>query len=119
MAYDTAFYIFGGALAAIAVLTSFAGLRSEKFPGRAAPLVILAFTALIGVTVTYAVLNGQEEAEHRAHELEQAGAEVEHGEEEPVAESGEVALRSRPGAAPAARCSWPPPRPKSPTTRPS
>ena len=91
MAYDTAFYIFGGALAIIAVITSFVGLRSERFPGRAAPLVILAFVALIGVTVTYSVLNGQEEAEHRAHELEHANAEVEHLEEEPVEEAGEDA----------------------------
>ena len=35
-------------------------------------------------TTTYAVLNGQEEEEHRAHELEQANAEAEHLEEEPV-----------------------------------
>jgi plastocyanin len=91
MAYDTAFYVFGAALAAIAVITSFVGLRSEKFPGRATPLVILAFVALIGVTTTYAVLNGQEEAEHRKHELEQANAEVEHLEEQPVEERGEGA----------------------------
>ena|SRR5215207_612055 len=88
MAYDTAFYIFGGALAIIAVVTSFIGLRSKRFPGRAAPLVILAFVALIGVTTTYSVLNGQEEAEHRAHELEQANAEAEHLEEEPIEEAG-------------------------------
>jgi plastocyanin len=91
MAYDTAFYIFGGALALIAVITSFIGLRSERFPGRAAPLVILAFVALIGVTTTYSVLNGQQEAEHREHELEHANAEVEHLEEEPVEEAGEDA----------------------------
>ena len=88
MAYDTAFYIFGGALALIAVLTSFIGLRSERFPGRAAPLVILAFVALIGVTTTYSVLNGQQEGEHREHELAQASAEAEHLEEEPVEEAG-------------------------------
>src|SRR5215213_2453234 len=88
MAYDTAFYIFGGALALIAVITSFAGLRSEKFPGRAAPLVILVFVALIGVTTTYGVLNGQEEEKHRAHELEQANAEAEELEGESLEELG-------------------------------
>ena len=86
MEYDTAFYIFGGILAVIAVITSFAGLRSEKFPGRATPVVVLVFVALIGVTATYSVLNGKQEAEHREHELEHANAEAEHLEEEPVGE---------------------------------
>ncbi len=84
MGYDTIFYICGGALAAIAVVTSFIGLRSEKFPGRFSPLVILVFLALIGVTTTYAVLNGKEEQEARAGELEKAGEEFEEGEEDPV-----------------------------------
>jgi plastocyanin len=88
MGYDTIFYICGGVLAAAAVITSFIGLRSEKFPGRATPVVALAFVALIGVTTTYSVLNGQEEQEHRAHELEQANAEAEEREEEPVGETG-------------------------------
>jgi plastocyanin len=91
MAYDTIFYICGSVLAAAAVITAFVGLRSEGFPGRAAPVVALAFVALIGVTTTYAVLNGQEEEEARAHELEQANAEVEHLEEEPVGEAGGAA----------------------------
>jgi plastocyanin len=88
MAYDTIFYICGGVLAAIAVLTSFVGLRSGKFPGRATPVVILAFVALIGVTTTYAVLNGQQEEEHRAQELEEANAEVEELEGESAGETG-------------------------------
>lgn len=86
MGYDTIFYIFGGLLAAIAVTTSFVGLRSEKFPGRATPVMILAFVALVGVTTTYSVLNGQEEEEHRAHELEQANVEIEEEEEDSVSE---------------------------------
>jgi len=86
MDYDTIFYIVGAILAAIAVITSFVGLRSEKFPGRATPVVILAFVALVGATTTYSVLNGQEEEEHRAHELEQANAEAEELEEDPVSE---------------------------------
>jgi hypothetical protein len=84
MAYDTAFYIFGGALAVMAVVTSFIGLKSEKFPGKAAPFVILVFVAMIGVTTTYAVLNGQEEQEARAQELGEASEEAENLEAEPV-----------------------------------
>ncbi len=86
MAYSTIFYICGGALAAMAVVTSFIGLKSEKFPGRAAPFVILAFVALIGVTTTYAVLNGKQEQEARAEELGKASEEAEAVEEEPVGE---------------------------------
>jgi plastocyanin len=91
MAYDTIFYICGSLLAAGAVITAFVGLRTEKFPGRVTPVVVLAFVALVGVTTTYAVLNGQEEQEARAHELEQANAEVERLEEEPVGEAGGTA----------------------------
>ncbi len=91
MSYSTTFYICGGALAALAVITSFVGLRSEKFPGRFGPLVVLVFVAMIGVTTTYAVLNGKEEQEARAGELEKAGEEFEEGEEGssgPPAEAG-------------------------------
>jgi plastocyanin len=91
MAYNTIFYICGSLLAAGAVITAFVGLRSERFPGRAAPVIALAFVALIGVTTTYAVLNGQEEQEARAQELEQANTEAEHLEEEPVGEAGGAA----------------------------
>lgn len=83
------FYIFGGILAVSAVVVSFVGLKSEKFPGRIGPVVVLAFVALIGTAITYSVLNGQEESEHRAHELEHANAEIEHEEEEPVEEAAE------------------------------
>lgn len=86
MHYDTIFYICGGVLAALAVTTSFIGLRSDKFPGRYGALVLLVFVAMVGVTTTYAVLNGQEEQEARAEELEAANEEVEGLEEEPVGE---------------------------------
>jgi plastocyanin len=87
MAYSTIFYICGGLLAAGAVITSFIGLRSEKFPGRFAPFLILAFVALIGTTATYAILNGQEEQEARAQELEGAGEQFEKEEANPEAGS--------------------------------
>ena len=89
MSYSEKFYIAGGILAASAVIVSFIGLKAEKFPGRMGGAVVLTFIALIGVATTFSVLNGQEESEHRAHELEHANAEVEHEEEEPVEGVGE------------------------------
>lgn len=80
----TIFYICGGALAASAVLVSFAGLRIERFPGRMAPLVALWFVALIGAATTFAVLNGKDEQEARASEVTKAGEEFEEKEESPV-----------------------------------
>jgi plastocyanin len=91
MGYNTIFYICGSLLAAGAVITAFVGLRSQRFPGRAAPVVILAFVALIGVTTTYAVLNGKDEQEARAHELAEANAEAEELEKEPVEKAGGAA----------------------------
>jgi plastocyanin len=91
MGYNTIFYICGSLLAAGAVITAFVGLRSERFPGRATPVVILAFVALIGVTTTYAVLNGKDEQEARAHELAEANAEAEELEKEPVEKAGGAA----------------------------
>ena len=84
MEYDTIFYICGGALAVMAVVTSFVGLRFEKFPGRYMPLVVLAFVAMVGVTTTYAVLNGQHEEEARASEVEAAGTKFENEESNPA-----------------------------------
>jgi plastocyanin len=81
MPYSTIFYILGGCLAVLAVITTVVGLRYEKFPGRFAPVVALGFIALIGATTTYAVLNGQEEQEAKATELVKAGEEVEVEEE--------------------------------------
>jgi plastocyanin len=82
MGYDTTFYICGSALAILAVVTSFIGLRSEKFPGRFGPLVVVAFLALIGASATFAVLNGQHEQEARAAEVDKANEEAEAGEED-------------------------------------
>jgi multisubunit Na+/H+ antiporter MnhB subunit len=78
----TLFYVTGGVLAASAVIVSILGLRVERFPGRAAPLVALWFIALIGCATTFSVLNAQDEQQHRAAELEHASEEVEQEEEE-------------------------------------
>ena len=76
----TLFYIFGGLLAASAITVSVLGLKLEKFPGRAAPIVALWFIALIGCATTFAVIHSQDEQEARASELATAGEEVESAE---------------------------------------
>jgi putative Mn2+ efflux pump MntP len=68
----TAFYVFGGALAASAVAVSLLGLRIKRFPGRAAPLVALWFLVLIGAATAYAVFHGQDESAERAAEQSQS-----------------------------------------------
>lgn len=68
MDYETTFYVVGSVLAASAVVFTFAALKSEKFPGRAAPLVAVYFIALVGATTTFAVLQSQHEEEHREQE---------------------------------------------------
>jgi plastocyanin len=98
MAYSTIFYILGGVLAAAAVIMSAIGVRSEKFPGRYAPLVALFFIALIGATATYAILNGQDEQEARATELEKAGEVVEAEEENRIPAEATEAGKPQAGA---------------------
>ncbi len=97
----TVFYIVGAVLAVSAVVVSFIGLRVEKFPGRAAPVVALWFVILIGGATTFAVLNGKDEEEARAAENAKANAEFTKEEESPV-ESGkqaEGAEKAKPEAA--------------------
>lgn len=69
MGYEAIFYALGGALAVSAVVFTLLGLRLERFPGRAAPLVALWFIALVGATTTFAVLHSQHEEEHREQEV--------------------------------------------------
>jgi uncharacterized membrane protein YecN with MAPEG domain len=68
MDYETVFYVVGSVLAASAVLFAVAALKSERFPGRAAPLVAVYFIALVGATTTFAVLQSQHEEEQREQE---------------------------------------------------
>lgn len=95
----TIFYIIGGVLAASAVVVSFIGLRVESFPGRFAPLVFLWFAILVGGATTFAVLNGKDEQEARAAEVESAGEEFTEEEKSPV-DSGEAegAAKAKPEA---------------------
>jgi flagellar motor component MotA len=62
---ETLFFIIGPVLAASAVLVSFIGLRSEKFPGRFAPLVLLYFVIVVGGATTFAVLHSKDEESHK------------------------------------------------------
>jgi len=80
----TTFYVLGAVLAASAMIVSFVGLRMERFPGRAAPLVFLCFAILVGGATTFAVRNGKEEQEARASELTKASEEAEEEEASPV-----------------------------------
>jgi uncharacterized membrane protein YecN with MAPEG domain len=70
------FYACGIALAVSAVVLSFAGLRSEKFPGRALPLVFLWFAVLVGAAATFSVMHAQDEEKHREAELHKANEQV-------------------------------------------
>jgi plastocyanin len=84
----TTFYVLGAVLAVSAVILSFVGLRMERFPGRAAPLIFLCFAILVGGATTFAVRNGKEEQEAKASELSKANEEAEEEEASPVEEGG-------------------------------
>ena len=74
---ETIFYVAGGVLAVSAVVISLLGLRAERFPGRAAPLVALWFAVLVGGVTTFAVLHAQDEKDHKEAELHRAGEKAE------------------------------------------
>jgi uncharacterized membrane protein HdeD (DUF308 family) len=78
----TLFYVIGIALAVSAVVTSFIGLRFEKFPGRFGALVVLWFAVLVGGATTFAVLHSKDEESHheKAVDLPQATKEAEEEE---------------------------------------
>ena len=80
MSHETLFFVFGIGLAVSAVVVSLFGLRSEQFPGRAFPLIILWFAILVGGATTFAVLHGQDEEKAKAPELLKAGKEIEQEE---------------------------------------
>jgi hypothetical protein len=82
MDYELIFYVSGATLAVSAVVVTFLGLRLEKFPGRAAPIVAIWFVALVGLSTTFAVLHSQHEEEHREAEVGLPHATEEAEEEE-------------------------------------
>jgi plastocyanin len=106
------FYVFGIAAAVSAVVVSFIGLKVKGFPGRAMPVVILYFAALVVGATTFSVLHAQDEEHHKEAELEHANEVFEaEGHEEPgskaaaeAEESGEAEHAEEGGeAAPAAK----------------
>jgi hypothetical protein len=76
------FYVTGGVLAVSAVAFALLGLRLEKFPGRAAPLVAVWFVALVGCATTFSVLHAKDEDRHEEAALHQAGKDAEQVEGE-------------------------------------
>jgi hypothetical protein len=69
MDYELIFYASGIALALSAVVVTFLGLRVSNFPGKAAPIVVVWFIALVGLSSTFAVLHSQHEEEHHEEEV--------------------------------------------------
>jgi plastocyanin len=78
MTNETLFYVFGLALVVSAVLVSIVGLRFKDFPPSRGVLAgtVLYFAVLVGVTAVFAVLNAQDEQEHREAEQAEAAAEA-------------------------------------------
>jgi plastocyanin len=101
MSNETLFYVFGIALAVSAVVLSLIGLRSEKFPGKALPLVILWFAILVGGATTSAVLHAKDEDEAKAAEFAAENKKIE--EEESSPEPAETAPAEKKPAEPAAK----------------
>jgi plastocyanin len=67
---STLFYVLGIALVATAIVVSFVGLRSERFPS--GPLMtgtLLLFAVLVVATMTFAVLNAKDEQKKRQEKL--------------------------------------------------
>lgn len=79
MENETVFYILGIALFVLALIVSFLGIRSERFPPSTAVLsgIVAVFVGLIGATAAFAIAAAKDEQEHREAEL---AAEA-HGEE--------------------------------------
>jgi hypothetical protein len=80
MSNETIFFILGPLLAVSAVAVSFVGLRVERFPGKAAPLIFLWFAILVGATTTVGVMHSKEEEKKDRAELVKAGAKYEQEE---------------------------------------
>lgn len=77
---ETLFYVCGGILAVSAIIVTFVGLKSDKFPGRALPLVVVWFAVFVVGATTFAVRYSVEHQEHKEHEQELANEEIEAAE---------------------------------------
>jgi hypothetical protein len=86
---ETLFYVCGIILAVSAVVFSFLALKVEKFPGKAAPLVVIWFAIFVGGVTTFSVLHAKDEEKHEEAALHEASEEAEEIEDEAEnAESG-------------------------------
>jgi plastocyanin len=77
---ETLFYACGIVLAVSALVVSFAGLKMKDFPGKALPVVILWFAALVIGATTFATRYSGEEHEAKAAEYAKFNEEIEKGE---------------------------------------
>jgi len=77
---EKVFYACGIVLAVSALAVSFVGLKSEKFPGKALPAVILWFAVFVLAATTFAVRYSGEEHEAKAAEYAEFNEKLEKGE---------------------------------------
>jgi plastocyanin len=77
---ETLFYACGIVLALSALVVTVVGLKSEKFPGKALPAVILWFAVFVIAATTFAVRYSGEEHEAKAAEYAKFNEELEKGE---------------------------------------
>jgi len=90
MENETLFYICGVVLAVSAIVVTFVGLKSEKFPGRALPLVVVWFAVFVVGAATFAVRYGTEEQEHREHEQARESEEIEAAEGDNTGDAADI-----------------------------
>jgi mono/diheme cytochrome c family protein len=102
--HQTLFFICGGILVASAIVVSFIGLKSDGFPGKLMPAIIVWFAVFAIGAGTFAVLHGKDESKDHDAEYAKASEEIKYNEtegpyvrareeaaEEAEAESGEAA----------------------------
>jgi cytochrome c553 len=87
---ETLFYLCGGVLAVSAIVVTFVGLKSEKFPGRALPLVVVWFAVFVVAAMTFAVRFSAEEKEHKEHELALANEKIQAAEGDNTGDPADV-----------------------------
>lgn len=74
--HETLFFICGGILAASAVIVSLVGLKSDDFPGKLMPLVVVWFAIFAVGAGTFAVLHGKDESKEHDAEYGKASEEM-------------------------------------------
>jgi peptidoglycan/LPS O-acetylase OafA/YrhL len=79
---ETLFFVLGIGLAALAVITTFVGLRVPRFPGSKAAMVAVigVFVVLVVGTTTFGVRHAKEEHAHEEPALHEAGEKAEQEE---------------------------------------